>query len=203
MTSATPVTFHFDPTCPWAWMTSRWLGDEVAPHRELDITWEPMSLFYLNESRDIPDEYRDMLTAKQDLSGAVVAARLRDGDAVVKPLYDAIGNRLHPGGRQDVEQIITEAFEEAGVAPVTVEEIRSDAVQDELRALTRAVIDKVGEDVGTPTIDIDGAAFFGPVVTPAPKGQAALDLWDGSRLVAGVPGFYEIKRTRTAGPQFD
>lgn len=202
MPSATPVTFYFDPTCPWAWMSSRWLG-EVEPHRDLDVTWTVMSLHYLNESRDIPDEYRTMLDERQDLSGAVVAARLRDGQDVVKPLYDAIGTRVHPGGRRDYEQVIAESFEETGVAPVSIEEIRAAHVQDALRGGTAAVIDKVGDDVGTPTIDIAGTAFFGPVVTPAPKGQAALDLWDGCLLVSGTPGFFEIKRSRTEGPQFD
>ncbi|WP_342666734.1 disulfide bond formation protein DsbA [Knoellia sinensis] len=203
MSAATPVTFHFDPTCPWAWMTSRWLGDEVEPHRDLDVTWAVMSLYYLNETRDIPAGYREMLTERQNLSGAVVAARAKYGDKVVKPLYDAIGTRLHPQGRQDLDTILEEAFAEVGVEPVSLEEIRSDEVQEALRAGTQAVIDKVGDDVGTPTIDIAGAAFFGPVVTPAPKGEAALNLWDGSVLVAGVPGFYEIKRSRTVGPQFD
>lgn len=203
MPAATPVTFHFDPTCPWAWMTSRWLGGEVAPHRDLAITWSVMSLYYLNETRDIPDDYRSMLDERQNLSGAVVAAQLRHGDSVVKPLYDAIGTRLHPQRRRDYDEILEEAFAEVGVEAVTLEEIRSDEVQEALRAGTTAVIDKVGDDVGTPTIDIAGTSFFGPVVTPAPKGEAALNLWDGCALVAGTPGFYEIKRSRTADPQFD
>jgi hypothetical protein len=202
MTALTPVTFYFDPTCPWAWMTSRWMT-EVEEHRNLAVTWEVMSLKYLNEERDIDDDYRRMLEERQNLSGAVQAVALRDGEGAVKPLYDAIGTRVHPGGRRDYAAIITESLAEAGLAPLSNEEIADSAVQQSLRDAVAAVIAKVGDDVGTPTIDIDGAAFFGPVVTPAPKGQAALDLWDGCALVARTRGFYEIKRSRTNDPIFD
>lgn len=198
----TPVTFYFDPTCPWAWMTSRWLS-EVLEHRDLDVTWRVMSLKYLNESRDIDDDYRMMLEERQDLSGAIAAAALRDGDRVIKPLYDAVGTLVHPGERRDFDAVLTDAFVAAGVAAVSESDIRADAVQQALRDTTAEVVGKVGEDVGTPTIDVDGAAFFGPVVTPAPKGQQALDLWDGCVLVAGVQGFYELKRSRSADPIFD
>ncbi|MCA0322856.1 MAG: disulfide bond formation protein DsbA [Actinobacteria bacterium] len=197
-----PVTFHFDPACPWAWMTSRWMS-EVAEHRDLDLTWALMSLRYLNEDRDIDQGYRDFIATRQDLSGAIAAAVLRDGPQVAAPLYTAIGTRAHPQGRRDYDAIIADAFAEAAVTPVSQAEIDADATQALLREGTAAVIAKVGEDVGTPTIDIDGAAMFGPVVTPAPKGQAALDLWDGLVLVTRTPGFYELKRSRTDDPIFD
>lgn len=202
MSNRVPVRFHFDPACPWAWMTSRWIT-EVEQHRDIEVSWELMSLRYLNADRDIDQGYRDYIAARQDLSGSIAAAVLRDGPQVAGPLYTAIGTRLHPQGRRDVDGIIAEAFAEVGVAPVTQEAIDSDATQTFLREATKAVIAKVGDDVGTPTIDIDGNSFFGPVVTPAPKGQAALDLWDGCVLVSRVSGFYEIKRSRTEDPIFD
>jgi protein-disulfide isomerase-like protein with CxxC motif len=197
-----PVTFFFDPACPWAWMTSRWMT-EVAAHRDLDVTWEVMSLRYLNEDRDIDQGYRDFIAQRQDLSGAVAAAVLRDGPQVVWALYTALGQRVHPGGRRDIDEVIREAVAEVGLAPLTQAEIDAPAAQDLLRTHTKAMIAKVGNDVGTPTIEIDGAAFFGPVVTPAPKGQAGLDLWDGCVLIARTKGFYEIKRSRTDDPIFD
>lgn len=176
---------------------------EVEQHRDVDLTWAVMSLKYLNEGREIDGDYRERLERTQHLSGAAAAARLRHGDAVVGPMYTALGTRVHPGGRSDVERIIAEACEEVGIDPLTVSQIAADEVQDALRQGTAAVIAKVGDDVGTPTIDIDGASFFGPVVTPAPTGQAALDLWDGCVLVARTRGFYEIKRSRADGPIFD
>ena len=197
-----PVTFFFDPACPWAWMTSRWMT-EVAAHRDLDVTWEVMSLRYLNEDRDIDQGYRDFIAQRQDLSGAVAAAVLRDGPQVAWALYTALGQRVHPGGRRDIDEVIREAVAEVGLAPLTQAEIDAPAAQDLLRTHTKAMIAKVGDDVGTPTIEIEGAAFFGPVVTPAPKGQAALDLWDGCVLIARTKGFYEIKRSRTDDPIFD
>lgn len=202
MTTALPVTYFFDPTCPWAWMTSRWMT-EVAGQRDVDVTWRVMSLKYLNAERDIPQGYRDLIDGAQDLSGAVAAAVLRDGPQVAHALYTALGTRVHPGGRRDVDAIIDEACHEVGIAPLTHDEIRAEPVQDLLRANTAAMIEAAGSDVGTPTIEIDGEALFGPVMTPAPKGQAALDLWDGLVLVTRTPGFYELKRSRTLDPIFD
>ena len=202
MSDRLPVRFHFDPACPWAWMTSRWMT-EVMEHRDLDVSWELMSLRYLNEDRDIDQGYRDFIATRQDLSGSIAAAVLRDGPQVAGPLYTAIGTRVHPEGRRDYDAVIADAFAECGIAPVTQTDIDAAATQDFLREATAAVVAKVGDDVGTPTIDIDGASFFGPVVTPAPKGQAALDLWDGCVLVSRTQGFYEIKRSRTDDPIFD
>lgn len=201
MAQPTPVTFYFDPLCPWAWMTSRWMT-EVAQHRELALTWRVMSLRLLNEGRDLSAEYLDHLERLRDLSAAVAAAQLRDGVGVVSGMYTALGTRTHPGGRRDVEAMIEEACVDVGIAPIAISDCREQAVQDLLRAGTDELIAKVGTDVGTPTIDIDGAALFGPVVTPAPTGQAALDLWDGLVLVTRTSGFYELKRSRELDPIF-
>jgi protein-disulfide isomerase-like protein with CxxC motif len=177
------VDFWFDPICPWAWMTSRWMG-EVEKVREVEVRWHVMSLAVLNDGRDLPEEYVELMRQAWGPVRVVIAAREAHGEGVVKKLYDAIGTRLHPGGE-------------------LIEAADSTEYDEKLRASHQEGIDQVGEDVGTPVVAVNGVAFFGPVVTPAPKGEAAGRLWDGAVLVAGTPGFYELKRTRTEGPIFD
>lgn len=196
------VEFWFDPLCPWAWMTSRWMG-EVEQLRPVEVTWSLMSLAVLNEGRDVPPDYRAFLDGAWG-PVRVVAAAVRDrGPEVAKPLYDALGTRFHPGGNRDMAAVLGESLAEVGLPAALARYADSDEVDELVRASHQRAIDLVGDDVGTPTISVDGAAFFGPVVTPAPKGEAAGRLWDGCVLVAGIPGFYELKRSRTAGPSFD
>ncbi|CAM5792633.1 mycothiol-dependent nitroreductase Rv2466c family protein [Cellulomonas persica] len=198
--SDTPVVdFWFDPACPWAWMTSRWI-DEVAAHRDLDVRWHVMSLSVLNEGRDLPASYRALMDDSWGPVRVIVAAARDHGDQVVKPLYDAMGTRRHPGGRKDTAAIIAESLAEVGLPAELADVAGTDEVDDLLRASHGEAIALVGDEVGTPVVAIDGVGYFGPVVTPAPTGQAALDLFDGLVLMTRVPGFYELKRTRTSGP---
>ena len=201
-TATSVVDFWFDPVCPWAWMTSRWMGD-VEKVRPVEVRWHVMSLSVLNEGRDLDEGYTALMSRAWLPVRVITAAQAQYGDKVVKPLYDAIGTRVHPGGRQDLREVVAEALDEVGLPAELIEEGDHDRYDEQLRASHRAGIELVGEDVGTPVIAIDGVAFFGPVVTPAPKGEAAGRLWDGCLLVAGTPGFFEIKRTRTQGPIFD
>ncbi len=195
--------FWFDPICPWAWMTSRWMG-EVEQVRPVTARWHIMSLAVLNEGRDLPADYRAMMDKAWGPARLVNAARELHGEDVVKPLYDALGTRFHPGGREiDDVSVFTEALAEVGLPEELVRYATSDELDDSLRASHREGITKVGEDVGTPVVAFNDVAFFGPVITPAPKGEEAGRLWDGCVLVAGVPGFFELKRTRTQGPVFD
>ena len=194
--------FWFDPVCPWAWMTSRWMM-EVEKIREVDVRWHVMSLAVLNEGRDLPENYRDLMDRAWGPVRVVVAAQQLHGDKVVKPLYDAMGTRLHPRGIKDFGQVIAEALDEVGLPADLARYADSAEVDEQLRASHAEGIGLVGEDVGTPVVAFNGTAFFGPVVTPAPKGEAAGRLWDGCVLVASTPGFFELKRTRTQGPQFD
>lgn len=198
----------FDPMCPWAWMTSRWLL-EVEKVRDIEITWSVMSLAVLNEDRDLPQEYREMMDRAWLPVRVVIAAEQAHGSQTRKQLYDAIGTRIHPGGRgqdaDDLREVVREALAEVGLPQELLEQGRNvpgDEVDKALRASHQRAIDLVGDDVGTPVVKVEDIAFFGPVVTPAPKGEAAGSLWDGCLLVAATPGFYEIKRSRTVGPDF-
>ena len=205
-TSPTVAEFWFDPLCPWAWMTSRWML-EVEKVRPVQVRWNVMSLAVLNEGREVPEEYAEIMRKAWGPVRVITAARLRHGDAVVLPLYTAMGTRFHPEGRQDIEQVCTEALAECGLEADLADAAQTDEYDDVLRQGHDRAIDLVGDDVGTPVISVPGVdgpiAFFGPVVTPAPKGEAAGRLWDGTLLVAGTPGFYEIKRSRSQGPVFD
>ncbi len=196
------VDFWFDPVCPWAWMTSRWIG-EVEQVRDIKVQWHVMSLSVLNEGRDLPDDYRDLMDRAWAPVRVVVAARQRFGDDVVKKLYDAIGTRIHPGGEKDYLAVLEASLAELDLPSDLIQAAHTTQYDDALRASHAEGIAQVGEDVGTPVVSVNGVAFFGPVVTPAPKGEAAGRLWDGAVLVAGTPGFYELKRTRTQGPVFD
>ncbi|WP_103536119.1 DsbA family protein [Streptomyces sp. SM11] len=206
----TPVDFWFDPLCPWAWMTSRWML-EVEKVRDVEVRWHVMSLAVLNEDKldDLPEEYRDLLENKAwGPVRVVVAAQQQHGDAVVGPLYTALGTRFHNNGEGPTREAVAAALKDVGLPADLADYAGSDRYDTELRASHKEGIDKVGQEVGTPVIAVPGAdgeqvAFFGPVVTPAPKGEEAAKLWDGTLLVASIPGFYEIKRTRTQGPIFD
>lgn len=201
-TARTAVEFWFDPNCPWAWMTSRWVG-EVERQRPIDVTWKVMSLFVLNEDQDIPDDYRERIHTGQLYPRIVTAALLRHGQDVVKPLYDALGEHVHHRQESDPDQVVPAVLRELDLDEDLLEYAWTDGVDQAVRASHQDGIDRVGQDVGTPVIAVEGTAFFGPVISPAPKGQEALDLWDGVVAVAKVPGFFELKRSRTVGPIFD
>ena len=199
----TPVDFWFDPSCPWAWMASRWV-DEVATMRNLDVTWHVMSLAVLNENRtDLDDHYRAFLPRALRYTRLVTAVAELHGSETVKPLYDALGTRIHPGGSTDADTVIAEALAELGLPAELAAHADSDEYDAQMRASHDDGIGRVGQDVGTPVIAVNGVAFFGPVISPAPKGEQAAALWDGVVAVAAYDGFFEIKRSRTRGPQFD
>jgi protein-disulfide isomerase-like protein with CxxC motif len=208
-TAKTPADFWFDPLCPWAWMTSRWML-EVEKVRPVEVRWHVMSLAVLNEPRvdELPEEYRELMKTAWGPVRVCIAAEQKHGSEVLGPLYTALGTRFHNQGLEKNRETIVAALEEAGLPAELADAADSDEYDTELRASHKEGIDLVGQDVGTPVIAVPGAdgeqvAFFGPVVTPAPKGEAAAKLWDGTLMVASIPGFYEIKRTRTVGPIFD
>jgi len=196
------VRMWFDPACPWAWMTSRWLM-EVEQVRDIEVTWRVMSLSVLNEKRDLDEGYRKLMDVSWGPVRVIIAAKEQYGDKVVKPLYDAMGTQIHPGGNRDYADVIAKALAEVGLPAELAAYAGTDEYDAQLRASHAEGIGLVGEDVGTPIVSFEDVAFFGPVVTPTPRGEAAARLWDGAVLVASTPGFYELKRTRTQGPSFD
>ena len=192
-----------DPLCPWAWMTSRWLV-EVEKLRPIDVRFHVMSLSVLNSGReDLPERYKESLQRGFGPVRVLIAAQEQHGDEVVRPLYDALGSRRHLGKQEFTRETIEEALAEAGLPLALADAAETDAYDEALERSHHAGMDQVGMDVGTPVISAAGVAFFGPVVSPAPKGEAAGKLWDGVLLVAGTDGFFELKRTRTREPIFD
>jgi 2-hydroxychromene-2-carboxylate isomerase len=199
---ATTADFWFDPLCPWAWITSRWML-EVEKVRDVETRWHVMSLAILNSGRDLPEDYKKLLEEAWGPVRVCIAAEQAHGNEVLLPLYTAMGNRFHLEKLPKDRETIEAALAEAGL-PTELADAMNDTSYDEaLDKSHHAGMDPVGMDVGTPVIHVDGIAFFGPVVTPIPRGDEAARLWDGVVLVAGVPGFYELKRTREQPPIFD
>jgi 2-hydroxychromene-2-carboxylate isomerase len=199
--------FWFDPLCPWAWITSRWML-EVERVRDIHTRWHVMSLAILNAGRaELDEKYKArMARAKGPVRVCIAAEQLRGSD-ILLPLYTALGTRIHieQRGREEGqgEKIVAEALEELGLPASLADAARSEEYDEALAVSHHAGMDPVGDDVGTPVIHYNGKAIFGPVVTPAPRGEAAGRLWDGVLLCTGTEGFFELKRTRDQRPTFD
>ena len=202
------IDLWVDPICPYAWMTSRWLL-EVERVRPVTVRFHIMSLSVLNEGRDdLPERYRRLLDIGWGPVRVAIAAEQAHGPDVLRDLYGALGRRLHPEDHEIGRDLYLDALGEVGLPASLADAADTGEFDEALRASHHAGMDPVGEDVGTPVIHAPGpggepVAFFGPVVIPAPKGEAAGRLWDGVLLVAGTDGFFELKRTRTRQPVFD
>ena len=199
--SSSQADFWFDPRCPFAWITSRWML-EVEKVRDIEVRWHVMSLAYLNQDKDIPDDYREMLATAWGPVRVLIAAEQKYGDDVLLPLYTAMGNRIHLEKRDIDRTLIEEALAEAGLATDLADAMDDEFLDEAVAESHHAGMDAVGDDVGTPTIHINGVAFFGPVLTKAPRGEEAGRLWDGCVAVASYPYFFELKRSRTAELDF-
>ena len=199
----TRVDFWFDPICPWAWITSRWML-EVQQVRPVQLVWHVMSLAVLNgDKEDMPDRYRELMQSAWGPVRVLIAAEQAHGPEVLGPLYTALGTRFHLDKAPRDRETITAALAEAGLPASLADAMDSTEYDEAVRASHAEGIDRVGYEVGTPVISVNGASVFGPVISPIPRGEAAGKLWDGVQLVMATDGFFELKRSRTRDPIFD
>ena len=201
-TTSNKADFWFDPMCPFAWVTSRWIG-EVEAVRDISTEWHVMSLAMLNEGREeLPAEYKAFLTSAWAPVRVIVAAAQQHGTEYIKPLYDAMGTKIHNDGNGDIAEVIAKSLAEVGLPAELAAAGQGTEIDAALRTSHEAGIALVGQDVGTPVVAFNGIAFFGPVLTRIPRGEEAGRLWDAAVTLASFPYFFEIKRSRTESPVF-
>lgn len=205
-TAKQEVKFFFDVSCPFAWVTSRWIK-EVEKVRDISVTWVPMSLWVLNEGRDeLPEDYKEKMKGTR-LPALVFAEVATEHPEKVDELYTTLGTMIHTEGRERgtgfeaFNVMLSDALQQVGLAGEVGE--NPDAWEEKLRDYHAEAMKEVGDDVGTPVVKLGDTAFFGPVLTRIPRGEEAGELFDASVRLAQYPWFFEIKRSRTENPKFD
>lgn len=203
MAEKTTVDFYLDPSCPFAWVTSRWIK-EVAKVRDIDVRWKFISLGVVNEGRGLPADYRKIIDMSWGAMRVMAAAEQRAGAEVLDDLYTEIGERYHDQGRVDTlenrYEAVKEAVKELGLDADLMDAWDDEAFDARLRESTKEAQDLVGDDVGTPIVALNGVGFFGPVITRVPKGEEAGKIFDAAVTLGNYPHFFELKRSRTESP---
>ena len=214
MSNRDKVTFYFDVSCPFCWVTSRWIK-EVEKVRDIEVEWKPMSLSVLNEGRDeLPEDYKFMMQCNWTPARLFNAVFSQDGQEAVDKLYTALGTKVHNENRIDrhahvdepehaFDELIKEALAEVGLPEERLVQALTTEFDELMRENHAEAMKEVGNDVGTPVVKLNDVAFFGPVLTRIPRGEEAGKIFDGSVAVASYPYFFEIKRSRTESPRFD
>lgn len=197
----TSADFWFDPLCPFAWISSRWLL-EVGEQRDIEVTWHVMSLAYLNKDKDIPQDYRDMLVGTEKPVRVAIRIAQEHDNATLGDWYTAVGTRRHNNGEDLDRDMVAASLADVGLPADLIEAWDDESLDEAVAKSHHEGMDAVGDDVGTPTIHINGSAFFGPVLSKIPRGDDAGLLWDGAVAVARFPYFYELKRSRTGELDF-
>ncbi|GAA1142824.1 DsbA family protein [Nesterenkonia lutea] len=196
------VDFWFDPLCPFAWVTSRWIL-EVEQVRDVEVHWNVMSLGVLNEDKNpSPAEDPEQL-ARWIPARTATAVALKHGEDKVGEFYTAVGTEVHNNGNRDFESATLNALRAVGLEEELLADAKTDKNDAEMRASHGRGIAMVGQDVGTPIVAFQGTAFFGPVLTRIPRGEEAGKVFDGAVALAEYPYFFELKRSRTESPVFD